>query len=768
MKWYANLKIGTKLIIGLVLVSLISGFIGVFGIDEIQKRLNSFTMAIIAIVLLNIIISVLLGLLISRFIGKPIKNLTELSKLLALGEVNFDIGVTTKDEIGELTAAFKEVAENLHRKSEVVELIASGAPNILIEVKSEKDVLSKSMQTLVNTINKVNTETDKLIKATKEGKLDTRGNAAAFNGGWSTLVSGVNELIDAFVRPFNVTAEYVDRISKGDIPPKITDTYLGDFNEIKNNLNNCIDAISRLISDANMLSEAAVEGRLSTRADAAKHQGDYRKIVDGVNSTLDAIVTPLNEAEKILECISLYDLEKSMSDNYKGNFKFLSHAINDVRERLKGIENVFVKVSQGDTSSLEETKKIGKRSENDRLMPAAIAMMQTIHDLTIEANMIANAVVEGDLSVRGDTIKFQGGYKEIIEGMNKTMVEIELPFSEISEVLSYMASGDFTHSIVKDFKGEYGKVKDAMNNMAESINEVLGNIDLAADQVAEGSRQISDGSQAMSQGATEQSSSIEELETTVSEIAKQTGQNAVNASQANNMASKARETAESGNELMKQMVKSMEEINESSANISKIIKVIDEIAFQTNMLSLNAAVEAARAGQHGKGFAVVAEEVRNLAAKSSNAVKDTTAMIESSIKKAEVGTKIADSTANALAKIVTEVENATKLVNDIAIASNQQATSISQISIGLGQVSQVVQSNSASTEQSAASIEELSSQAQLLKDMVTKFTLRKKGGNSNQGSLLNSFGKSNNLTAKSKSANERNRISLANSSLGKY
>jgi methyl-accepting chemotaxis protein len=379
--------------------------------------------------------------------------------------------------------------------------------------------------------------------------------------------------------------------------------------------------------------------------------------------------------------------------------------------------------------------------------------------------MIANAVVEGDLSVRGDTIKFQGGYKEIIEGMNKTMVEIELPFSEISEVLSYMASGDFTHSIVKDFKGEYGKVKDAMNNMAESINEVLGNIDLAADQVAEGSRQISDGSQAMSQGATEQSSSIEELETTVSEIAKQTGQNAVNASQANNMASKARETAESGNELMKQMVKSMEEINESSANISKIIKVIDEIAFQTNMLSLNAAVEAARAGQHGKGFAVVAEEVRNLAAKSSNAVKDTTAMIESSIKKAEVGTKIADSTANALAKIVTEVENATKLVNDIAIASNQQATSISQISIGLGQV---FQSNSASTEQSAASIEELSSQAQLLKDMVTKFTLRKKGGNSNQGSLLNSFGKSNNLTAKSKSANERNRISLANSSLGKY
>jgi len=206
--------------------------------------------------------------------------------------------------------------------------------------------------------------------------------------------------------------------------------------------------------------------------------------------------------------------------------------------------------------------------------------------------------------------------------------------------------------------------------------------------------------------------------------------NASNANQANELALAAKEGAIKGNEQMKGMLKAMEEINEGSGSIFKIIKVIDEIAFQTNILALNAAVEAARAGQHGKGFAVVAEEVRNLAARSANAAKETTGLIEDSMKKVEGGTKIANDTAAALSQIVEGVTQVTNLVGEIATASNEQALGINQVNQGILQVSDVVQANFATSEESAAASEELSSQAELLREQVSQFKLKKTTGSS--------------------------------------
>ncbi len=287
-----------------------------------------------------------------------------------------------------------------------------------------------------------------------------------------------------------------------------------------------------------------------------------------------------------------------------------------------------------------------------------------------------------------------------------------------------IAEGDLTAEVDIDTKDEIGDLARAFRKMGDNLDEVLSGINAASEQVSSGAGQLSESSVSLSQGASEQASSIEELTASLEQISSQTQLNAQNASQANKLAGAVQTNAQQGNGQMREMLSAMDGINESSSNISKIIKVIDDIAFQTNILALNAAVEAARAGQHGKGFAVVAEEVRNLAAKSANAAKETTDMIEGSIRKVEAGTKLAAHTAEALEKIVEGVAQAAALVNQIDVASSEQAIGLAQINQAVMQVSQVVQANSAVSEQSAAASKELAGQAEMMRESVGRFTLK--------------------------------------------
>lgn len=291
-----------------------------------------------------------------------------------------------------------------------------------------------------------------------------------------------------------------------------------------------------------------------------------------------------------------------------------------------------------------------------------------------------------------------------------------------AEIARKIAAGDLTIDVKP--KSEEDVIGMALQSLVEDNNRVMSNIRESSMQLTSGANQVASASQALAQGSTEQASAIEEITVSMEDIARKTNNNASQASDADKLVNNVKNDAESGNSQMKEMIGAMEDINMSSHSISKVIKVIDDIAFQTNILALNATVEAARAGVHGKGFAVVAEEVKSLAEKSALAASETAELIQTSIEKVESGTKLAEKTAEALDGIVVAVEKTVELIDNIASSSSDQATAITQINQAISQVSQVVQTNSATSEECASASEELANQSEGMRDLIAKFRLR--------------------------------------------
>ncbi len=331
----------------------------------------------------------------------------------------------------------------------------------------------------------------------------------------------------------------------------------------------------------------------------------------------------------------------------------------------------------------------------------------------------AEKLAIGDVNVSLDKTPRKDEVGQLYESFEKVVASRVRQVAQMEQV----AEGNLDIDITID--SELDVLNKSLADVVANLNQIVLSIMTAADQVSSGAELVSNSSFSLSQGATEQASSIEELTASLQEVGAQTVTNAQNAENASESAKQIKSKALDGNEQMQEMLKAMEEINASSSNISKIIKVIDDIAFQTNILALNAAVEAARAGQHGKGFAVVAEEVRTLAAKSAQAAKETTELIDGSVKKVEAGMKIASNTAAALDQIVTEISRIADLIESIADASKAQAAAVEQINQGVVQVSNVVQSTAATAEESAAASEELSGQAAQLKEIIGAFKVRK-------------------------------------------
>jgi methyl-accepting chemotaxis protein len=357
---------------------------------------------------------------------RPVRRLQAAAEHMARGDVGVTIEAGSQDELGKLAQGMRAVVDNIKEQAEVAQRIAAGDLSVEVHPRCDDDLLAKSMSTVVQSLRDLNQEMDSLTGAAVEGRLSVRGDTTRFQGGYGEIIQGANATLDALIGPLNTAAQYINRISHGDIPPKIEEDYRGDFEELKNSINTCIDAIGALVADVGVLSDAAVQGHLGTRVDASCHGGEFAKIVQGMNDTLDAVIAPLNTAALYVDCLSKGTLPPLIEDDYPGDYADLKNNLN--------------------------------------------TCIGAIEALVTDTSMLSQSAVEGMLTARADLERHQGEYRNIVQGVNDTLDAVIGPLNMTAACIDRISKGDIPPKITEHCRGDFNEIKNNLNTCIDSIN----------------------------------------------------------------------------------------------------------------------------------------------------------------------------------------------------------------------------------------------------------------------------------------------------------
>ena len=461
-------------------------------------------------------------------------------------------------------------------------------------------------------------------------------------------------------------------------------------------------------------------------------------------SQIDSAVSKLNALTADLEKVRAYAKAGRTDDGYELYNQ-------DVIPAIESARAILIEVADGaNTRAAARVESAAALTRTATIVVIAIIVVSTALGIFLAlyiSNTITKPVAEMqqasqdvaagnlDASITYESKDALGQLADNLRGLTRTFRSI---INDVDYQLSSMGNGNFAvqSQAPNVYVGQYSRLQNSISQLSVAMSDTLQQIDVSADQVNSGGEQVSSSAQALAQGATEQASSVEELAATIGEISSQVEATAGHARNARDENQQSADQIQVCSAHMADLMSAMRDIEEKSQEISKVIKTIEDIAFQTNILALNAAVEAARAGSAGKGFAVVADEVRNLATKSQEASASTATLIEDTVRAVKEGSRLSAETDEALREVVTRAEKVTSAVNLISEATEEQSRDVAQVTTGIDQISSVVQTNSATAEESAAASEELSGQANLLKELIGRFTLRQGGGSSHSMSYM--------------------------------
>jgi methyl-accepting chemotaxis protein len=619
-------------------------------------------------------------------------------------------------------------------------------------------------------IRQVLAESGRLRDAVRAGRLDTRGDTESIGAEFEPVVRSMNETLDAFVVPFQRTAESVERISRGDLPDPLTEAYQGDFDRLRNAVNAVVEVVLRRNEDIRLLIEAASAGRLRVRADVSRYPGYNGKMIERINTLLDAVVKPIEVAAERIARLSAGELPPRIEDAFQGQFGQLKENVNGLveatRMRDQDLEFLIKAAAEGRLDARADASRYS--GQNGRLVVGVNAMLdsivrplhataaavdglargetparietpwageldglrqnlnrciEAIQTLVGQMGVAIEAARGGDLSRRADPDRCQGVYRKILRGLNDTLDGLSAPVMECLGVLERLGDRDLRARMAADYAGDHATMKQAVNATAEALSGALAQVVQAVGQLATASSQIASSSEAVAAGATEQAASIAGTSATLQDVSAVARRAAESALQADGLARAAKQAAEHGGGAVAQMTGAMKRIRTAAEGTGEIIKDINEIAFQTNLLALNAAVEAARAGDAGRGFAVVAQEVRSLALRSKDAATKTEALIRESVREAGEGENVARVVSDKLGEIVAAVLKVSAIVGEIDAAAKEQAHGVERVASAVAEMDRLTQSNAASAEESSSVAAELSGQSRQLAALVASFRL---------------------------------------------